>query len=190
MIRRIDARSSGSAPRAGLPYTPRRRSGPGDPILLRTDAPDTRDGLPMDDSAMVLASGIAAFEAKEFRRAFQLLAPLAARGEAEAQFRVAVMSQNGLGGVVNEALAFALMRDAAHHGHGLAQHGLGVMYLYGECVAKDEAEAAQWFRRAADQGLAGAMMTLGMMYEQGLGVERDPERAGRLYAQAESVDSG
>ena len=76
----------------------------------------------MDDSDMELASGIAAFEAKEFRRAFQLLAPLAAGGEAEAQFRVAVMSQNGLGGVVNEARAFALMRDAARQEHGAAVH--------------------------------------------------------------------
>ena len=33
----------------------------------------------MDDSDMELASGIAAFEAKEFRRAFQLLAPPAAK---------------------------------------------------------------------------------------------------------------
>ena len=109
----------------------------------------------MNDSDMDLASGIAAFEAKEFRRAFQLLVPLAARGEPEAQFRVAVMCRNGLGGVANEALAFSTMRDAARQGHGLAQHGLGVMYLYGECVEKDEAEAAAWFRRAADQGLAG-----------------------------------
>ena len=143
----------------------------------------------MNDADMELASGVAAFEAKEFRRAFQLLAPLAVRGEAEAQFRVAVMSQNGLGGVVNEALAFSSMRDAALQGHGLAQHGLGVMYLYGECVAADEALAAEWFRRAAAQGLAGAMMTLGMMYEQGLGVERDVEQSRRLYAQAESADS-
>ena len=72
----------------------------------------------MNDSDMNLVSGVAAFEAKEFRRAFQLLAPLAARGEAEAQFRVAVMSQNGLGGVVNEALAFSTIRDAALQGHG------------------------------------------------------------------------
>ena len=144
----------------------------------------------MNDADMNLASGVAAFEAKEFRRAFQLLAPLAARGEADAQFRVAVMSRNGLGGVANEALAFSSMRDAAGQGHGLAQHGLGVMYLYGECVEKDEAEAARWFRRAADQGLAGAMMTLGMMYEQGLGVERDAEQARRLYMLAESAGSG
>ena len=109
----------------------------------------------MNDADMNLASGVAAFEAKEFRRAFQLLAPLASRGEPEAQFRVAVMSQNGLGGVVNEALAFSAMRDAALQGHGVAQHGLAVMYLYGECVARDEAQAAQWFRRAADQGARG-----------------------------------
>ena len=151
--------------------------------------PGTDGSMPMKDSDVTLASGIAAFEAKEFRRAFQLLAPLAARGEPEAQFRVAVMSQNGLGGVVNETLAFSSMRDAARQGHGLAQHGLGVMYLYGECVAKDEAAAAGWFRCAADQGLAGAMMTLGMMFEQGLGVERDPDRARRLYARAESAGS-
>ena len=150
---------------------------------------DDRTERRMNDPDMELASGIAAFEAKEFRRAFQLLAPLAARGEAEAQFRVGVMSRNGLGGAVNEALAFSSMRDAAQQGHGLAQHGLGVMYLYGECVAKDEREAAEWFRRAAAQGLAGAMMTLGMMYEQGLGVERDPEQAMRLYALAESGDA-
>ena len=155
-----------------------------------TGSAEDSDRHKMNDADMNLASGVAAFEAKEFRRAFQLLAPLAARGEAEAQFRVAVMSQNGLGGVVNEPLAFSSMRDAAGKGHGLAQHGLGVMYLYGECVGKDEAEAARWFRRAADQGLAGAMMTLGMMYEQGLGVERDEEQARRLYTQAESADSG
>ena len=136
----------------------------------------------MNESGMELASGVAAFEAKEFRRAFQLLVPLAESGEAEAQFRVAVMSRNGLGGVVNEALAFSSMRDAALQGHGLAQHGLGVMYLYGECVEKDEAQAAEWFRRAAGQGLAGAMMALGMMYEQGLGVERDPAGGEALCA--------
>ena len=187
MIRRIDApeprvRSS----RRAAVHT----SAPGSVWMTRcSGAPGTRDELPMDESAMVLASGIAAFEAKEFRRAFQLLAPLAARGDAEAQFRVAVMSQNGLGGVVNEARAFSLMRDAARQEHGLAQHGLGVMYLYGECVEKDEREAADWFRRAAAQGLAGAMMTLGMMYEQGLGVERDAEQAKQLYARAESSNA-
>ena len=37
---------------------------------------------------MELASGIAAFEAKEFARAMQLLQPLAERGDPQAQYRV------------------------------------------------------------------------------------------------------
>jgi len=136
------------------------------------------------DTEMTLASGIAAFEAKEFRRAMQLLSALAEDGDPEAQFRVAVMCQNGLGGVPNPERALHWMHAAAEQGHALAQHGLGFMYLYGECVAKDPAQAVEWFRRGARQGLAGSMASLAMMYEQGLGVERDPEEARRLYAQA------
>ena len=46
---------------------------------------------------MELASGIAAFEAKEFSRAMQLLRPLAEQGDPRAQYRVAVMAQVGFG---------------------------------------------------------------------------------------------
>ena len=130
---------------------------------------------------MDLASGIAAFEAKEFRRAMQLLSPLAERGDPEAQFRVAVMYQNGLGVVRNEPNAVYWMRTAAEQAHGLAQHAMGVMYLYGECVGKNETAAAGWFSRAAEQKLAGALAALAMMHEQGLGVEKDPARAQELY---------
>lgn len=133
-------------------------------------------GIDMD-----LASGIAAFEAKEFRRAMQLLSPLAEQGDPKAQFRVAVMYQNGLGVVRNEPNAIHWMRAAAEQEHGLAQHAMGVMYLYGECVDKDEAEAAGWFSRAAEQKLPGALAALAMMYEQGLGVEKDPARAQELH---------
>ena len=109
----------------------------------------------MSEPDMDLASGIAAFEAKEFRRALQLLTPLAEDGNADAQFRLAIMCQNGLGRVASEDQALHWMNASASQGHGLALHGLGIMYLYGECVSKDESEALKWFQRAADQGLAG-----------------------------------
>ncbi len=138
----------------------------------------------MPDLDIDLASGVAAFEAKEFRRAMQLLSPLAESGRPEAQFRLAVMFQNGLGVVPNESQAYRWMRAAAEQGYGLAQHGLGFMYLEGECTDQDEAEAATWFRRAAEQGLVGSMTTLALMYEQGRGVAPDPEEAKRLYDRA------
>ena len=147
---------------------------------------DTRSAPMNDDNLqMDLMSGIAAFESKHFQKALTLLSPLADSGHPEAQYRFAIMLQNGLGHVKNEAQALRWMRAAAEQGMALAQHGLGFMYLHGECTAKNEAEAADWFRRAAEQGLAGSAMTLGLMYEQGLGVEKNQAEAKRYYELAE-----
>ena len=113
---------------------------------------------------MELGSGIAAFETRQFARATGLLSPLADAGEPEAQYRMAIMAQNGLGMTANPELAFRYMTAAAEAGISLAQHGLGFMYMEGECAPKDPAQAAHWFRLAADQGLAGSQTTLAMMY--------------------------
>jgi len=99
----------------------------------------------MSGPDMEMASGIAAFEAKEFARAMQLLQPLAERGAAEAQYRVAIMAQVGLGMVKNCAIAVKWMRAAADQGFALAEHGLGFMYFQGECTKADAAEAVRWF---------------------------------------------
>lgn len=137
--------------------------------------------MPDTSADLDLASGISAFESKHFAMAQRLLSPFLAQGHPEALFRMAIMAQNGLGMVRNEANAFTWMRAAAEQGHGLAQHGLGFMYMQGECVTQDGAEAVQWFKRAAAQGLAGSQTTLGMMYEQGMGVPKDMEEAQRWY---------
>jgi hypothetical protein len=137
------------------------------------------------DATQDMASGMAAFEAKEFAQAWRLLKPLAERGDPQAQHRLAIMCQNGLGMARNDLMAYKWMRAAAESGYALAQHGLGFMYLYGECTEKNEKEAVNWFERAAAQGLVGSAMTLGMMYEQGQGVEKDEATARRWYARAE-----
>lgn len=130
---------------------------------------------------MELASGIAAFESKQFSRAVGLLSPLAERGEIEAQYRMAIMAQNGLGMLSNPLMAYSYMKNAARAGFGLAQHGLAFMYMEGECTDKNPAKAVEWFKKAAEQGLVGSLTTLAMMYEEGRGVEKDPEEAKRLY---------
>ncbi|MBB1126426.1 tetratricopeptide repeat protein [Thiospirillum jenense] len=109
---------------------------------------------------VMLSSGIAAFEAKQFSRAVGLLAPLAEGGHIDAQYRMAIMAQNGLGMLANPLMAFKYMQAAATAGLGLAQHGLGFMYLVGECVDKNPQRAMEWFNKAADQGLAGAQAML------------------------------
>jgi TPR repeat protein len=138
----------------------------------------------MADTEMELNSGIAAFETKQFARAMQLLGPLADAGNVDAQYRMAIMMQNGLGMVKNELQAYRYMRNAAEAGHALAQHGLGFMYLEGDCTSQNYRAAADWFRKAAEQGLAGSQTTLASLYEQGLGVEKDQAEAQRWYKMA------
>jgi len=117
------------------------------------------------DMEMDLASGIAAFEAKNFSQARALLAPLARQSAPEAQYRLAIIHQNGLGTVRNESPAEKWMRAAAEQNHAPAQHGLGIMYLQGDCVRKDLAAAADWLERAAAQGMAGSQTMLAMIRE-------------------------
>jgi TPR repeat protein len=135
----------------------------------------------MSNNDLDLSSGISAFEAKHFSTASRLLSPLAEEGSAEAQFRMAIMAQNGLGMVRNDDLAYKYMRAAAEQNYPLALHGLGFMYLEGECVEKDPAEAAKWFHKAADEGMTGSMTTLALMYRDGNGVEKNEEEANRLF---------
>ncbi len=73
--------------------------------------------------------GVAAFEAKNFSQAMQSES-LAEAGDADAQHRVAIMCQNGLGVVRNDARAFGMMKAAAEQGYAIAQHGLGFMYRW------------------------------------------------------------
>lgn len=133
------------------------------------------------DQDMELASGIAAFESKQFSRAIGLLGPLAEAGEPEAQYRVAIMAQNGLGMIHNPLAAYKHMRAAAEAGMAVAQHGLGFMYMEGECTTQDYGKAIEWFKRAAEQGLVGSQTTLAKMYEEGKGVEKNPDEARRWY---------
>ena len=136
------------------------------------------------EETMTLQSGIAAFETKQFAQAYKLLIPLAEADNVQAQYRIAIMAQNGLGMVVNQKQAVRFMQAAAQQGFDLAQHGMGFMYLEGECVEQDYSQAIHWFRQAAEQGLIGAQTTLGNLYEQGRGVEQDSAEAKRWFSKA------
>ena len=138
-----------------------------------------------DDKEVSLRSGINAFEAKHFALAQKFLSPFADAGNADAQYRMAIMYQNGLGMVANELMAFKNMKGAAEQGLDLAQHGLGFMYMEGECIDQDGEKAILWFTKAAEQGLVGSQATLATIYEEGLaGVPVDLEKARDWYRKA------
>jgi TPR repeat protein len=138
-----------------------------------------------DSFSADLHSGISAFDTKNFAMAYQLLAPLAAQGDAESLWRLGMMQMNGLGMVENQPLAFENFIQAAEQGHAIAHHMIAVAYMTGEGVEKDISKAIEWFEIAAEFGLPGAMHALGMIYEDGLDVAKDTAKAQVWYDKGE-----
>ncbi|CAC9591010.1 TETRATRICOPEPTIDE REPEAT FAMILY PROTEIN [Bathymodiolus heckerae thiotrophic gill symbiont] len=136
-----------------------------------------------------LSSGITAFDTKNFTMAYQLLAPLAAQGNAESQWRLGMMQMNGLGMVENQPLGLENFILAAAQDHVFAHHMIGVAYMTGEGVEKDILKSIEWFEKAAKFGIPGPMYTLGMLYEDGKEVEQDLEKSQFWYDQATKVNT-
>ena len=77
-------------------------------------------------------------------------------GNAEAQYRFAMLYADGLGLRPSDALAASWLRRAADQGHAAAKYQLGRMYLSGRGVPSDRREAIAWLTRAANGGHAPA----------------------------------
>ena len=106
------------------------------------------DRTEYQDSDASYASGMAAFEAKNFSQAMRFLSPLAEEGDAEAQHRCAIMYQNGLGVVANEKKAAEMMRAAAEQGLVGSLTTLAMMYEEGLGVDKDPEKAKALYKQA------------------------------------------
>jgi uncharacterized protein len=111
-----------------------------------------------------LEDSVAAYERGDYATALRLLRPLAAQGNAVAQYKLGGMYYMGVGVPQDDAEAAKWYRKAADQGDADAQTSLGLFYENGEGVPKDYAEAVRWYRIAADQGNANAQFNLGNMY--------------------------
>ncbi len=114
----------------------------------------------------------------------ELARRLADQGNAEFQFNLGVMYDNGKGVPQDYQEAVKWYRQAAQQGIAPAQHNLGVMYDNGKGVPQDYQEAVKWYRQAAQQGIAPAQHNLGVMYDNGKGVPQDYQEAVKWYRQA------
>ena len=113
----------------------------------------------------------------------------ALKGNANAQYRMAIMFHHGKNGVktdLSEAVRFYML--AAGSGHVKAQVNVGLLYERGEGVDQSDAIAVRYFTRASEGGDAKAMYNLGMCYKNGRGVAQDNEEAVRWFT--ESAEKG
>ena len=106
---------------------------------------------------------------------------LDALGNANAQFCLGMLHEEGIGVAQDYAEALRLYRLSAERGNPAGQTALGNMYAEGRGVPQDYAEAVNWFRRGAEQGYTPAQCDLGSMYEEGRGVPQDYVQAHMWY---------
>lgn len=104
----------------------------------------------------VLGGGYQSYLKGDYAAAFEEWLPLAELGDAEAQFNLGVMYDEGAGRPRDLAIAAQWYRMAAKQGFLDAQTNLGMMYYHGQGVDRNLTEAARWFRMAAEQGDAEA----------------------------------
>ncbi|MES1927019.1 SH3 domain-containing protein [Salinisphaera sp. T31B1] len=113
--------------------------------------------------------------------------PLAEQGNANAQYNMGVLYDEGYGVEQNYDTARSWYEKAAAQNYAKAEHNLGIMYQAGHGVSADPDQAAQWFKRAAEHGEPAAQNNLAVMYVRGQGVPQDLVEAARWAARAASA---
>jgi len=101
----------------------------------------------------------------------------AAKGVAEARYRLGRIHRDGIGVVQDYLKAEKFFKQAARQGHARGCYGLGGLYMGGLGVKKDAKESHKWWGRAANQGLAVAQLDMGILLVKGEGVDQDNAEA-------------
>ena len=131
-----------------------------------------------------LAEGLQAYERGQFANALQSLLPLASDGDAEAQYHLGLMHEEGKGVRADPVQARQWYERAAQVGKAQAQFRLGRIHAEGKGVPADGVQAARWYLLAAGQGNLDAQYSLGTMFKMGRGVPEDPVQAYLWYSRA------
>jgi hypothetical protein len=133
---------------------------PGPPMATPVAPPPA----PTVSAAEALQKGNNAYERKDYAEAMRWYRKAAEQGNADAQFTIGLLYENGWGVAQDYAEAMRWFRKVADQGNADAQDNIGGLYVKGWGVAQDYAEAMRWFRKAANQGNDDAQYNIGWMY--------------------------
>lgn len=132
--------------------------------------------------AASLEKAIEAYEFEEYDNAIKWLKPWAADGEAEAQYRLGLIYENGYGGVdIKTRNALKWYRLAAEQGHRSAKRRLESLRKSASNAGGTESVATQWYQDLAEEGDSEAQYNLGYMHEIGWSVPKDDSEAAHWY---------
>ncbi len=150
-------------------------------ILAGTAVATVLAALPLSTSVAGFDEGLQAYQAGNYKTAFEEWKPLAEQNNLAAMRNIGLMYKKGLGVEPDPKKAFSWYSRAAELGFDRAQANVAAMYMKGDGVPQDYVKAAEWFTRAAQQGHVISQYNLGLMYELGRGVEHSQSKALAWY---------
>lgn len=112
---------------------------------------------------------------------FSQMVTAAERGDAEAQFRLAIELFDGVDPGKNAEQVLYWLRQSSKGGFVAANHSLGFLYQYGEGVDPDLDIAISWYRIAANMGFGPSQTKLGDFYLYGEGDQPSSNYGKALY---------
>lgn len=129
--------------------------------------------------------GVDAFDAGDYKRAFEIFSDLADDDDIAALRNVALMERKGLGTPKDPQAAIRDYTKAAEAGLPTAAADLGQMLYNGEAGPPDPKAALPWLKIASDASHPIAQYLLAQMYEYGEGgLKQNYDKAEALYAAA------
>lgn len=124
------------------------------------------------------------YNAGQFEQAFNMLKPLAEKGNPKAQFIWAGMLYDGSGSGKDFKRAFEYFQKSANQNYPPAQFILSQLYSEGKVVENNNTLAFEWLEKSAENGFALAQYTLAVKYYEGIDVK---ENAGKAFYWAEKA---
>jgi TPR repeat protein len=129
-------------------------------------------------------AGREAYVSGNYKRALEIIRPLAEDGHSEAQKLLGLMYDYGHGVPADPERALEWYVRSAEQGDPAVQYQVGAKYFRGDGTALNLREAARWWELAANGGQVDAQFNLGLMYFRGMAVPADDARAAELFRQA------
>lgn len=132
----------------------------------------------------VFAQAVAAYDAGDYGRAFDLWLPLGRSGDLAAAFNIGLMLRDGRGVPKDARRALMFFKKSAERGHLGSEVNLADMYYKGIGTERNYLEAARWLMVLSRRGHYPSMYKLASMFEHGEGIQRNMKAARTLYLMA------
>ncbi len=141
------------------------------------------------DSSLAVNRGIS-IEPQKQESQISEIQRLADQGDAEAQYKLGVMSYYGIGIPLATIEGRKSLEKAERQGHAGAMYQLGLMYLFNWGVAQNFLAAETYFARAANHDHSGAQFQLGNLKFFGITGVREEDEAIKWWKRAASLGHG